>query len=88
MLTAFLRVAMVLGLSLGATAAIAEPASLRQQMPIAWTHVNVANSNGPHDRFASTATDEEHWPTATNTQTTQSRDWDPVPESIAGGSEP
>lgn len=88
MLTAFLRVAMVLGLSLSATAAIAEPGSVRQQMPIASTHMNVASSNGPRDRSAPSATGEEHRQTASNTQATQSADSDPEPESISGGTEP
>ncbi len=85
MLTAVLRVAMVLGLSLSATAAIAEPVPVRQQ--IAPTHMDVASSNGPRDRSAPTATDEEQR-TASDTQVTQSADSDPEPESISGGTEP
>jgi hypothetical protein len=81
MLTAFLRVAMVLSLSLSATAAIAEPVSVRQQMHIASTHMDAARS-------ALTATDEEHRRTASDTQVTQSADSDPEPESISGGTEP
>jgi len=88
MLTAFLRVAMVLSLSLSATAAIAEPVSVRQQMHIASTHMPAASSNGLRDRSAVTATDEEHRRTASDTQVTQSADSDPEPESISGGTEP
>jgi hypothetical protein len=86
MLAAFFGAAIVLILSV--TTAIAEPVSVRQQMPLASTHVNVASSNGPHDRSAQTATDEEHRQTVTDTRTPQSPDCDPEPESIAGGSEP
>jgi hypothetical protein len=88
MLTAFLWVAMVLSLSLSATAAIAEPVPVRQQMHIASTHLDVASSNGPRDRSAPTATAEEHRQTASDTQVTQSADSDPEPESISGGTEP
>ncbi len=86
MLPAFFGAAMVLTLS--ATTAIAKPVSVRQQMPLASTHVNVTSSDGPHDRSAQTAADEEHRQTATDARTTQSPDGDSEPESIAGGSEP
>jgi hypothetical protein len=78
----------VMGLTLSAPTAIAEPVAVRQQMPLASTHVQVSRSNGPHDRSAQTATDEEHRQAATDTRTTQSPDCDPEPESIAGESEP
>jgi hypothetical protein len=86
MLAAFFGAAMVLTLSV--TTAIAETVSVRQQTPLASTHVNVASSNGPQDRSAQSTTDEEHRQTVTDARTTQSPDSDPEPESIAGGSEP
>jgi hypothetical protein len=86
MRTVFLTIAMVLSLS--ATTAIAEPVPVRQQTHIASTHTDVASSNGPRDRSAPTATDEEHRRTASYTKATQSADSDPEPESISGGTEP
>jgi len=88
MLTAFLRVAMVLSLSLSATAAIAEPVSVRQHMHIATTRMDGASSNEPRDRSAPTATDEAHRRTPSYTQATRAADSDPEPESISGGTEP
>jgi hypothetical protein len=86
MRTVFLTVAVVLGLS--ATAAIAEPVPIRQQTHIASTDTDVTSSNGPRDRSAPTATDEEHRRTAAYTQAMQAADSDPEPESVSGGTEP
>ena len=86
MRTVFLTVAMVFGLS--ATAAIAEPVPTRQQTQIASTHTDVTSSNGPRDRSAPTATDEEHRRTPSYTQATRAANSDPEPESISGGTEP
>ncbi len=86
MLTAFLGIAMVFGLS--AAAPGAKPVDLVSRVHIASAHVDAGSPDEPRDPPAPTATDDDVQQTSSGRQASQSSDSDAEPESIGGGSEP